>query len=107
MRASLALATLLLTASGHAATPCEIAGSAIHWAYDACMARYETDDGLHPGVAACAERAQLLIARRGECKAKRIFKDRICALTEAGRASRQACMRDPSVVGSTVRNDGI
>jgi len=110
MRVTLILFALISVAPVWAATPCEIKGAAVHWAYDACMSRYETDDALHPGVMACGDRAQFLISSYGECKAKRVFKDRICVLAErtgSGQGSRQACMRDPGVVGATVRNGGI
>jgi hypothetical protein len=74
------------------------------------MGRYETDDSLHPGVMACADRGQRLIRIKGECTAKRIFKERMCLLlqqTDDRRSSIKACMQDPSVVGSTVQNGGL
>ena len=110
MRLVLVIAIAAVSSPVQAGSPCEIKGLAIHWAYDSCMSRYETDDGLHPGVIACADRAQRLIRVKGECTAKRIFKDRICALlqrNESPSESRQACMRDPGVVGMTVRNNGL
>lgn len=80
------------------------------WGYDACMYRYETDDSLHPGVMACADHAQRLIRTNGSCIAKRVFKERICLLIqqmEGRRESLSACMQDPGVIGSTVRNGGL
>jgi hypothetical protein len=93
-----------------AATRCEIEGEALHWAYDVCMGIFETDDELHPGVAACADANLALIQSKGSCTAKRIFKERMCTLlqqTEDRRRSLKACMADPSVVGSTVQNGGL
>ncbi|MEZ0231303.1 MAG: hypothetical protein ACAH12_00565 [Methylophilaceae bacterium] len=93
-----------------AATVCEIKGEAIFWAYDACLWRYETDDSLHPEVMACADRAQHLIKTKGTCRAKRIFKERICLLiqqTEDNYSTLQTCMDDASVVGPTVKDGGL
>jgi hypothetical protein len=110
MKVIAALTLLALATSATAATRCEIQGDATHWAYDSCMGQFETDDELHPGVAACADRALALIRAKGSCPAKRIFKGRMCALlqkTEDRRHSFKACMTDRSVVGSTVKNDGL
>ena len=110
MKLALAFVLLSLALPAAAADRCEIPGEAIHWAYDACMGRFETDDGLHPGVAACADRNQRLIAAVGTCRAKRILKGRMCEAlqrTEFRRSSYRACMRDTSVVGSTVANGGL
>ena len=110
MKIALAVAVLATSSAGQAAPPCEIKGPAMHWAYDACMGRYETDDSLHPGVMACADRAQRLIRAKGGCKAKRIFKEQMCLLLQLPadrRSSQQACMQDPGVVGSTVKNGGL
>ena len=110
MRLLTALAVFLFAQPAPAATRCEIAGEAIQWAYDECMGQFETDDELHPGVAACADRNLTLIRSNSSCKAKRIFKGRMCARlqqTASRRASFEACMADPAVVGSTVRNGGI
>jgi hypothetical protein len=74
------------------------------------MSRFETDDGLHPGVMKCADRGQALIKRIGSCPAKRVFKGRMCAAlqrTEFRKPSYLACMADPAVVGSTVENGGL
>jgi hypothetical protein len=106
----LALAMSAAALPGLAATRCEIPGDAVHWAYDACMGRFETDDGLHPGVMKCADRAQALVRRIGSCPAKRVFKGRMCAAqqrTESRRRSYRACMTDPAVTGSTVEHGGL
>ena len=107
----LAAFTIFAVASSvSAATRCEIKGEAVHWAYDVCMEKFETDDELHPGVAACADGNLAIIQSKGSCPAKRIFKGRMCTLlqqTEDRRRSFKACMADPSVVGSTVQNDGL
>ena len=105
-----ALTVFFLALPAVAATRCEIEGEAAHWAYDVCMGQFETDDELHPGVAACADRGLALIRSKGSCPAKRIFKSRMCTLlqkTEDRRSSYKACMVDPSVIGSTVRNGGL
>jgi hypothetical protein len=106
----LLLAGLLFPAPLLAAGKCEIPGDPLHWAYDACLHAHETDDELHPGVMACADRAQRLIPQYGSCTAKRVFKDRLCALRErfgASNQSRRACMLDPEVKGLAVRNSGL
>ena len=106
----LLLAGLLLPAPLLAAGKCEIPGDPLHWAYDACLYAHETDDELHPSVTACADRAQKLIPRYGSCTAKRIFKDRLCAVREqfgTSSQSRRACMLDPEVIGLAVRNAGL
>ncbi|MCD9031020.1 hypothetical protein LDO32_04660 [Luteimonas sp. Y-2-2-4F] len=105
-----ALAILAIAQSAPAATQCEIKGDAAHWAYDACFWQFETDDDLHPGVVACAERNLALVRSEGACPATRIFKSRICKLVQQTGdrlASFEACMADPSVEGSTVRNGGL
>ena len=105
-----AIALLVLGAPDSAATLCEIPGDAVHWAYDSCMAQFETDDELHPGVVACADKGLALIRAEGSCPAKRIFKARMCTLlqeTEDRRPSFRECMADPAVVGTTVQNGGI
>ena len=110
MKLALAVVTLCFALPAAAANRCEIPGEAVHWAYDSCMGRFETDDGLHPGVSACANRSQRLIAAVGSCRAKRIFKGRMCEAmqrTESRRTSYRACMRDRRVVGSTVANGGL
>jgi hypothetical protein len=110
MKFAFALAVLIITSAAQAAPQCEIKGPAALWAYDACMGRYETDDSLHPGVMACADRAQRLIKAKGECKAKHIFKERMCLMLQKTidrRRSQRACMDDPTVVGSTVKNGGL
>lgn len=110
MKVAPVLAALAIASAVQAATPCEIKGPAALWAHDACMGRHETDDPLHPGVMACADRGQRLIQAKGECKAKRIFKERMCLLlqqTEDRRSSLRSCMLDPGVVGSAVRNGGL
>ena len=110
MKVFIALTVLALASPAGAAARCEIKGEATHWAYDSCMGQFETDDELHPGVAACADRGLALIRSKGSCPAKRIFKGRICTLlqqTEDRRPSYKACMADPSVMGSTVKNRGL
>ena len=110
MKHALALVALVITSAAQAATQCEIKGPAVHWAYDACMSRYETDDSLHPGVMACVGRGQRLVQIKGECTAKRVFKERMCMLLQQSddrRSSLKACMQDPSVIGSTVQNGGL
>jgi len=110
MRTIVAIVFLSLALPAQAASRCEIDGQALHWAYDACMARYETDDEMHPGVVACANQAQRTIHRRGECVSKRIFKDRICTMLRSGgniSATQQACMNDRKIMGSTVKHGGI
>ena len=110
MKLIVAFTLFAVASSVSAATRCEIKGEAVHWAYDACMGKFETDDELHPGVAACADRNLVIIQSKGSCRAKRIFKGRMCTLlqqTEDRRHSFKACMADPSVVGSTVQNGGL
>jgi hypothetical protein len=109
MKTLLLLGALTGGASG-APKLCEIAGEAIHWPYDSCMFLHETDDALHPGVVACADKAQKIMRAHGTCTAKRIFKDRICAARagiEQPERSRNECMLDPEVKGPTVRNGGL
>lgn len=110
MRTIVAIVSLILAFSAQAASRCEIDGQVLHWAYDACMTRYETDDELHPGVMACVDQAQRTIRRHSGCTSKRIFKDRICTILRGSgniSVTQQACMRDRSIVGSTVKNGGI
>lgn len=105
-----ALTAFAMAPSAPAAAGCEIRGDAAHWAYDACFWQFETDDELHPGVVACAERNLALVRSDGDCPAKRVFKRRICGFvqrTEERLASFEACMADPDVAGSTVRNGGL
>ncbi len=106
--------TLILMAASPATAPtapeCEIAGLAIHWAYDACFFEHETDDELHPGVIACADRYRQRIAEIGECAARREVKETICRRTIAQfqpELDLQSCLAGDQVVGATVRNGGI
>lgn len=104
------IALLMVLPVAHAETRCEISGDARLWAYDACMWRFETDDALHPGVMECADQNQALIANVGSCPAKRIFKDRICALARRWQLKDpdpQTCMSVDKPLGASVRDGGI
>jgi hypothetical protein len=110
MRYVIFLALLFTLTNAHAATRCEVSGDARLWAYDACMWRYETDDSLHPGVIACADKNQSLIAKVGPCQAKRIFKERICKLARQWKLDDpdpNTCMAVDKPLGSAVRNGGL
>jgi hypothetical protein len=110
MRIATLLIFLFAMASAHAAPRCEVSGDARFWAYDACLWHYETDDSLHPEVIRCADKNQALIAKVGSCKAKRIFKDRICKLALQWQLSDpdpKTCMAADKPLGSTVRNGGL
>ena len=110
MRPEIALALLLVFPDAYAGSSCEISGDARLWAYDACLWRYETDDTLHPGVISCADKNQALIAEVGSCQAKRIFKDRICALArqwELEEPDPTTCMTVDRPLGASVRDGGI
>ena len=78
--AGVVMAPLLVVIPAHAASRCDTSGDAELWACDACLWQYETDDTLHPGVLRCAGKNHALVSRAGSCKARRIFKDRICTL---------------------------
>jgi hypothetical protein len=111
MRHAIALILLVTPLfESHAGSRCEISGDARLWAYDACLWRFETDDTLHPGVTRCADQNQALIAKLGSCKAKRIFKDRICTLARQSQLDDpdpSTCMALDKPLGSSVRNGGI
>lgn len=110
MRHAILLTLLLALPDAHAGSRCEISGDARLWAYDACMWRYETDDALHPDVTKCADKNQGLIAKMGSCQAKRIFKDRICALARQSQLKEPdpaTCMTVDKPLGTAVRESGI
>ena len=110
MRPANILALLLALPGAHAGPPCEISGDASHWAYDACLWRYETDDILHPGVISCVDKNQALIAKVGSCQAKRIFRNRICTLARQWQLDEpdpDTCMTVDRPLGPSVRDGGI
>ena len=89
---------------------CEISGKAILWAYDACFWEYETDDSIHPGVIECVKEGKKLIKKVGTCKAKRIFKSRICAMAKEWKIEGidpKTCMSSDKPLGPSVRDGGI
>ncbi len=61
--------------------PCEISGSAILWATDACLWQHETDNVKDSHVQKCIAHATQHIQLLGECDAKHLFKHAICAQT--------------------------
>lgn len=104
------LTLLMAHADAHAGSRCEISGDALLWAYDACLWRYETDDTLHPGVISCVDENRALIAKVGSCQAKRIFKDRMCALARQWQLDEPdpaTCMAVDRPLGGSVRDGGI
>lgn len=104
------LAVLLHGPVANAGSPCEITGDARLWAYDECLWRFETDDTLHPGVTACTDRNLLLIKQVGSCPAKRVIKDRICAMARERKLDDPApetCMSLDRPLGPSVRDGGI
>ncbi len=107
MPRTLALFLLIFAAAptAFAKRQCEISGNVKLWSYDACLWHNETDDTIHPGVIACVERNDQTIARYGACKAKRIFKDRICAKVDD--RSYADCMAKDEPLGASVRDGGI
>jgi hypothetical protein len=110
MRHEIILALILVLPDAHAGSKCEISGDANLWAYDACLWRYETDDTLHPAVISCVDKNQALIMKVGSCRAKRIFKDRICALARQWRLEDPdptTCMTVDKPLGASVRDGGI
>jgi hypothetical protein len=97
-----------------ASTPqvnCPISGSAELWAYDACMWEKETDDANQAEVLSCVSAAKTLIAKVGECQAKRHFKVSICAALPAQERSSpaaQACKVGADLpLGPAVRSGGL
>jgi hypothetical protein len=89
------------------APPCAIPDDPIHWVADWCMATLETDDE----IAASACIAQHPVARfDSACAAKTHFKRELCRVLRGPRAPAdavKACMRDPAVMGATVRHGGV
>ena len=109
---SLLLVILAIMFSGTAQSEsrCEISGDAQLWAYDACFWRFETDDSIHPGVLKCANKNIALISKVGSCQAKRIFKDRICAIARKQKLSDpdpNTCMTSDKPLGAAVKDGGI
>jgi len=93
-----------------AASRCEISGDVGLWNHDSCLWAFETHDTAHPGVTKCVIRNYALTKRVGSCKAKRIFKDRICALGIKYReidTTHRECMDRDAPLGPSVRDGGI
>ena len=110
MRAVIAILSILAAQPVYSGSQCEISGDAKLWAYDACLWRYETDDTLQPRVIRCSEANLTLISRVGSCRAKRIFKERICTLARQWQLKDPdplTCMSMDKPLGSSVRNGGI
>ncbi len=101
---ALFILTILMTSRAQALTRCEVRGDASSWAYDACLWRYSTDDAGNPAVLACAEQNYRVIKHYGTCKAKRIFKDRICTAMGGG-SDTKACMAQDQALGPQVRGE--
>src|SRR5688572_30639104 len=99
---------LLITASlAQAASTCIAPGEPVHWRVDYCMLKMETDDEI--AVSGCIEEEG---KRRfpNVCASNTHFKKRMCELiiqdgTKAG--TLDACMKDPTFKGRTVRNGGV
>jgi hypothetical protein len=102
---------VVLFAGSASASSCEISGVAELWSYDSCLWRYETDDTIHPEVLKCVERNRSVIEKRGSCKAKRIFKERICRLVvvqgNSGTETMEGCMSKDKPLGPSVEEGGI
>jgi hypothetical protein len=103
------LLLLLLTAPayGQDSPPCPIAGEAIHWMADFCMAEIGTDDEI--AAMACISQ-ELGRPFPDDCAAKGHYKRALCE----GAVSRQAvagsvesCLADEDFMGYTVRNRGV
>lgn len=110
MRTLLLFTAVLAALPAYANSACEISGDARLWAYDECLWRHETDDTLHPGVIKCVKKNQALVSRVGPCKAKRIFKDRICTLARKWKLNEpdpDTCMSIDKPLGASVLNGGI
>jgi hypothetical protein len=107
MRAVLALALLTEVSLATAMTPCLAPGEPIHWRVDYCMLKMETDDEI--AVTGCIEKEGKR-RFRNSCASNTHFKKRMCELmiqngTKAG--TLDACMKDPTFKGRTVRNRGV
>ena len=103
---------LLITTvcSAKPATDCEITGDVTLWSYDSCYWQYETDDSIHPLVLACVKKNEKTISRLGTCKAKRVFKNRICGIIRDSGTTEpnpKTCMSKDQPLGSSVRDGGI
>jgi hypothetical protein len=107
VRAVVALVLLTAVSLAKAATPCLAPGEAVHWRVDYCMLKMETDDEI--AVSGCIEEEG---KQRfpNSCASNTHFKKRMCELmilngTKAG--TLDACVKDPTFKGRTVRNGGV
>ena len=86
---------------------CPIAGSAIHWIADYCMAKLETDDEIAASSCIGLEAARVFTS---DCAAKLYYKKTMCQLA-ISRKQRQddidRCLADSEFRGATVRNGGV
>jgi hypothetical protein len=77
---------------------CGIAGTAEQWASDACLWQYETDNLKNSKVQKCIKRAEQHIQLLGECDAKHLFKNVICAKTSKWNMN-ESCLTSSEPLG--------
>lgn len=108
---STALSVVVAVAASTPQVSCPISGNAELWAYDACMWEKGTDDSNQAEVLGCVSAAKTLIAKVGECQAKRHFKAGICAALPAREESSpvaRACRGSADLpLGPAVRSGGL
>jgi hypothetical protein len=107
LAALLALSAATGAALAQAAEPCPVAGEAVQWVADWCMATLQTDDEI--AASDCIARHPVSAFASG-CAAKRHFKRELCRVLrgpQAGADALRACVADPQVMGRTVREGGV
>ena len=105
MRLSSILCLALASPSFAWAGDCPVAGPRIQWQADYCMFMVESDDivAADPCMRADSKRRY-----RNDCEAKKYYKRQICRrLAKLTDQSEEECVKDPSVMGPTVSNNGV
>jgi hypothetical protein len=102
-----AILTALVQASAAAAPAgCIVPGNALHWQADYCLLASETDDIVAAGPCLARESR---ISFHNTCKEKLHYKRQMCERAVKSRSrpgSVDACVKDPTFMGATVRNGG-
>jgi len=83
---------------------CPVPGPRIQWQADYCMFKVGSDDII---AADPCMRSDDKRRYRNDCEAKKYYKRQICRIAKDADQTEEQCVKDPSVMGPTVRNNGV
>jgi len=105
MRAPWRLSSILLWVPAWTSA-CELPGEPVQWIADYCMLKLSTDDEVTAGDCIARESRH---AAGPACGVKRKYKRSMCELLvrRDKRVTVPTCVKDPAIVGHTVRSGGV